>query len=205
MNRIFQIFETHLHIEQQGNLLSIIIGLVVCAGLCFLGYRIGKIWAAVIGFFAGAYLGVFISNTFFDNEVITLLFAVIIGFFVAMLAFHVYAMGLFLFCFFCGACFFAPFAFELFPGNSYIWFFIAGAGLIVAVLGVILLKPVTIIITALVGGFKAAQYLVLILPFERPWLLPALAAFLAVAGALVQFLTTRNYKLSRGGDRISKY
>ena len=141
LNRLFQLLETHLHIEQQGSLVSIIIGLVICAAFCFLGYRIGKIWAAIIGFFAGAYLGVFLSNTFFDNEVITLLFAVIVGFFIAMLAFHVYAMGLFLFCFFCGACFFAPFAFELIPENPYIWYIIAGAGFVVALAGDIMTMP----------------------------------------------------------------
>ena len=78
-------------------------------------------------------------------------------------------------------------------------------GLLVAVLSVIFLKPFLIVLTAVEGGFKAAQYLAILIPFTAVWFMPVLAVVLVALGILIQFLTTKNYKLARSGDRISKY
>ena len=82
----------------------------------------------------------------------------------------------------------------------------AVSGVVFAVLAIIFLKPIIICMTGVQGGIKAAQYIILLIPVAlQPWVMPVMAAGIAVLGILVQFLTTKDYKFNRSGDRVSKY
>ena len=205
MAGIFQTIESYLFAENSGRFTAQVITIAIALIICFFGYRTERLWAALIGFFTGAFAGGLLADHFFDNEILTLILSVVAGFFVAMLSYHIYSMGLFMFCLFCGALLGARYL-PLLVADPFVANLIAlGAGIILAVLAIIFLKPAVIILTAAFGGLRAAECGAQLLPIKEPWVFPALAGGLVLVGGLIQFLTTRNYSISRGGDRISKY
>ncbi len=209
MNSLLTILDQFLNLLNQQSAAEsyplFIASLLVSLLVCFVGYRLTKFFVALIGFGVGAAIGTAVSNQFFDSEVITLLIAVIAGFFVAMLAVYIYGMGVFLLAFFCGAATAGSIVVRFVSDQMVVYILMGAIGLLVAVLSVIFLKPFLIVLTAVEGGFKAAQYLAILIPFTAVWFMPVLAVVLVALGILIQFLTTKNYKLARSGDRISKY
>ena len=78
-------------------------------------------------------------------------------------------------------------------------------GLALAILGVIFIKQIVIITTGVYGGVLAGQSiaaLAVVSGVLGQYAIPAVAAVICV---VFQFLTTKNYKLDRGGDRIKRY
>ena len=187
------------------SMIILIIELAVSLIICLFGYRMLRTWGSLLGFIIGASIGTYIAEILFKNDILTLIIAVVAGFFLGMLSFHIYSLGLFLSTFFFGSAFAAQFG-ALFINERNMLLIVTGAaGLIVAIICLIFLKPVIIPLTALFGGFKAARYAIVFIPLSEPWVLPALSAILVAVGAGVQFVATSNYKVSRGGDVSGRY
>ena len=184
INKVLTILQHFAYTNYKGSLPLMIFGLVIAILACFLGYRFTKLWIAVIGFACGTVGGALVSSRLFDNEILTLIVSVVVGFFVAMLAVYIYLFGIILESLVFGALIAAPI----------LQCFIAD------------LQVQLILMAGVQGGIKAAKYIILLIPVAlQPWVMPVMAAGIAVLGILVQFLTTKDYKFNRSGDRVSKY
>ncbi|MDD6436384.1 MAG: DUF4203 domain-containing protein [Clostridiales bacterium] len=206
INKVLTILQHFAYTNYKGSLPLMIFGLVIAILACFLGYRFTKLWIAVIGFACGTVGGALVSSRLFDNEILTLIVSVVVGFFVAMLAVYIYLFGIILESLVFGALIAAPIL-QCFIADLQVQLILmAVSGVVFAVLAIIFLKPIIICMTGVQGGIKAAQYIILLIPVAlQPWVMPVMAAGIAVLGILVQFLTTKDYKFNRSGDRVSKY
>lgn len=158
---------------------------------CFFGYKLIKIWAALAGFALGWVLGFAISLGFVENTGACALIGVAAGVALGAVAFFLYRVGVFLFCFYLGASFCLAFI-PGWPGA------LAGvaAGILVGVLAMKFLREVLILTSAFSGGMNAANGLLALFGVTAAWAVWAMGLVLAGLGALAQWKTTGS---GRGG------
>jgi len=205
MDNILDIVLQYMQLMQPVGMVFAIIGLIVMGIACFAGYRLQKVWIAIIGFALGAFGGWKLATIFVDNSVIEMLIAVIAGFFIAVLAVCIHKLGVFLMCAFFGFALSAA-VLSAFMAEPMSVLAIAGTvGFAMGVLGVIFTKPVIIIVSAFYGGIKIADFIMMILAMKVFYYLLVGGCIIAIIGLAVQFFTTRHYTLDRSGDRKSEY
>lgn len=151
---------------------------------CFLGYRLMKLWIAVIGFCIGLLAGVGLASIFTENSWILLAAAVVGGILIALIAFKVYLVGVFLYG--------AIVAYGLIVGliGQDKWWSLAVCvifALLVGILAVNYVRPSIIITTAISGGFTAAKEVLSWLSVADVRITYALAIVLAALGIFIQF------------------
>jgi len=200
-----QILERYNSIVQSGDVTVLAIVLVIAGLAAFLGYRLTKLWAAVIGFLAGTAIGNWIVTKFLNNTLMQVLVEVIVGLLIGMLAFQIYLFGVFILCGGFGFLLSMLLLAQYVPDQNKLLLISAAAFVVLGVLSVIFIKPVIIIATGIHGGILGGITLAKLLGIGGSTALYAFPAAFACAGILVQFLTTRHYKLDRGGDRIKRY
>ena len=160
-----------------------IVSILINLGVCFFGYRLFKVFVAVIGFLGGVCLGLAAAGQTAWPVWVDALLVLILGIILAVLALKVYKVGVFLFC-------------GLLPGvlctvlAGGIWVGLA-AFLVFGVLGVLLTRFYIIAVSAVSSGLLAGQQLFALFPVDVPAAAIILGLVLAVAGFLFQWKTTR--------------
>lgn len=172
-------------------LVSILISLLIC----FVGYRLIKIWIVFSGFFIGAALAAKAANYFWANNQLTIALALIVGIALAVAALKLFEIAVFIVA--------ALFAY-MFIGtillyfnisfNPAVYLLVAVVALIIGGVAVMFIKPAGILITAVYGGMMAGQgILKLLLPQQIPPLLLLVMGFIiAAAGITIQFASCKN-------------
>ncbi len=182
---------------QQSGQQELIINIICIAGIliaianCFAGYRLLRVWIALLGFGLGAALGWYVSSFFTDSAAIqacAVLAAAIAG---AILTRHFIDIGMVLLCAAMAFSFSYYLLLYLFGYSNVRAYMLTAAviSLLCGLLAHLLRKPVIIIITALCGAYTAwsSASSMLKLYYNQQFYWGAIAV-LAAAGILVQFL-----------------
>lgn len=161
-----------------------LIVLIVALVNCFLGYRLMKLWIAVIGFLVGALLGYTLAGLFTDTFWILLVSALAGGGILALIAFRLYLAGVFLYALITAYGFMAGLL-----GHEKWWTLMLCVivALVVGILAVKFVRPVIIVTTAISGGFTAVNEVMGWLSVGDIRIVYGLALILAAVGILVQF------------------
>lgn len=170
--------------------ISLVLGLLGC----LFGYKLSRLFMALSGFAAGAFLGILIGVKFINgSNLIVILCAIAGGILLAFFSYKIYQAGIFVLCFFLAFIISANYI----PLSGNIAFFLCTlCGFIIGILALKFVRPVIIIVSSFACAHSASEALMKIGPkfkvsfFSQPH--AALIAFAAlfVLGLLVQFLTT---------------
>lgn len=154
---------------------------------CFFGYKLQKVWIAIIGFLIGFFIGFICSVSLFKfNAGIGALMGVLLGLVLALAAFKVYKAGVFLFC---GITIYGM-LYQLIPIQwlGIVLGVICGIG--AGVLALKFLRPAIIFTTAVGSGISAAQQLLSLFKVTNLPVVLCAGMILAAAGVIVQLKTT---------------
>lgn len=165
-------------------------GVTLVIGLlnCFLGYRLLKVWLSLTGFTIGALAGYTLISRYTGSSAVQIAALVLAGLLLGMAAFHIYRLGAFLLCTQAAV---VSFSILLQPKDSLKFMICLGAAAAVGLLGAAFVKPMVVFHTALSGGFAAAVSAAGLLHKEADAKVMLLGAALAVAGIVVQAVSTR--------------
>lgn len=203
MDMIYRVFD-YLQVLQKWGVFMSAIGVILSTLACFVGYRVQKLWIGVLGFVIGAVGGSYAALHFVDNSVVEMLIAIVAGFFVAVIAISIYMIGLILECFFFGFALAGMVVPEIVTDEQVLLIVCAAIGLVAMILGIIFTKYGVIVLTAVFGGIKLADYALCLLGMQDVMIFMIAAGVLSALGILVQILTTRHYRLDRGGFVIGR-
>lgn len=206
MDELIEALETAENIEELisghgGGLVTFVLVVTLLVGLlnCFLGYKLFKImvsltFGAILAAFGAALGAAYIESTFF-------FYVFTIGFFALglWLGYKFYKAGLFLYLLVMSAvvsmAIFSTFM-DLDSGAPL--FLAAILGLVVAILGVVFVKPVVIVMTGLNGGVNAGTALAGLL--SLPSMAMVFGAVLAVLGIIAQFMLEKKAPVAAPAD-----
>lgn len=166
---------------------AVAVGGLFALANCFFGYKLQKVWIALIGFLIGL-VGGFAAGMALGLEAgPALLVGVALGLVLGLVAFKIYRVGIFLLSF--GAVYTMFYA--LIP-ISWVGIVVGIAGGILAgILAVKFLRPVIILTTGIGYGLSAGQMLLSLFKVTSLAVILPVGAALALAGILVQFKTTK--------------
>lgn len=163
---------------------------------CFFGYRLLKVWVAVVGFALGFAVGFTVSALLIGGDAyIPAAIGIVVGILAALIAFKLYLAGVFLLC---GASSFLVVQSLPFPYTEAWGIVLVVLGMIafivVGILAVKFARPCIILVTAISGASQAVDGLRAPVEqlAENAWMGWAAVAVLAVLGIVVQFKTTKN-------------
>ncbi len=163
--------------------------------LCFLGYRLLKVWIMVMGFAVGFTAGFSVAALLTQGDInIPVIAGIVVGILLALLAFKLYLAGVFLLC---GVSAFGAVQALSLPASADggVMPLVLGvaAFVVVGILAVKLARPCIILVTAISGAVNAVHSLSASVELlsENELLLWAVVAVLAVLGVVVQFKTTK--------------
>ncbi|MCD8019545.1 MAG: FUSC family protein [Clostridiales bacterium] len=184
------------YIEEINTIYKIVGSIVMLAAAligCFFGYKLCKLFMALTGLLIGAIAGGVIGVKLLEFTDFKLALCVLIGaLLLSFLAYRIYLAGIFILCF--ALSFMAAASFLPFTGD--IQFFLSVlAGFIVGSLALRFIRPVIIIMSALVCGFTAAGLLITVCEYMHVYTFSSfpeeiIAIVICALGILVQFLTT---------------
>ena len=168
------------------------VGLVIAALMCFLGFRLLRVFVAIAGLFAGAVIGILLGDKIANSNIVTLILVIIFAIGLCLISFLVYKAGIFIMTFFT---IFSILAVIL-PGMTLpldyrLIALIAAA--VFGILSVILVRPFTIIATSLGGGMAIASNIAAMIAEKLALpevLVIVVGMVLAVLGMIVQFRTS---------------
>ena len=169
-----------------------IVSILINLGVCFFGYKLFKVFVAIIGFLGGVCLGLAAAGQTSWPFWVDLVLVLVLGVILAVLALKVYKVGVFLFC-------------GLLPGvlctllAGGIWVGLA-AFLVFGVLGVLLTRFYIIAVSAVSSGLLAGQQLFALFPLDVPAAAIILGLVLAIAGFIFQWKTTKPEDGQHGGQ-----
>ncbi|MDE7298647.1 MAG: hypothetical protein K2N94_07435 [Lachnospiraceae bacterium] len=179
--------------EGIGKVSILLLALGLAAGIvqCLFGFKLRKIWTAIVSAAACGLTGAAISvfSGLGTGAVIGIgIGAAVVG---GLLGYFLWFVGIFLRVFLTVAV--CGFIVGILCGLDALGLIIAlAAGLIAAILTVAFLKVMIIVYTSFAGGFSAAGCLFQMLSFETAWYLPLiLGGAFAVVGLIVQAATNR--------------
>ena len=167
---------------------------------CFMGYRLKKLWMALLGFLAGAFAAYYVGGIFISNKAVVLVISVVIGLVVASFAMILYLAGIFII----AAVLSAVTAHTVLPLSgtalTVVTVVIAAA---IGILAVKFTRPVLIIVSSVSGGFSLAGHLAQLVSLENLFgvqevtknLIWIAGAILSLAGILIQMNTTKKEDL----------
>jgi hypothetical protein len=162
---------------------------------CFCGYRLMKAFVAVIGFILGfAVVFVLVGKFYTQDAYIPTAAGILAGVSVALIAFRLYLMGVFIFCgaLAAGAVTYIPFIQD--ESQELIKFMLSiAAFVVVGILAVKLSEFFIILVSAIFGSIKAVNTLstVVVAWDENLLLRIAVITLVAVLGVAMQKLLTR--------------
>lgn len=190
---IAQLFEFIKNLDTGVKIGIAVVTLILALIGCFFGFKLSKFFMSLTGFIFGAVAGFMLGSGAFELSIkYCILCAAAGAILMAFAAFWIYKIGIFILCFV-----FAFYAAATFiPLTGDMQFFVSTViGLLVGAIALWFIRPVIIITSAAVCGVYASgvianicNYTGYTLPVESLYI----GAGLAVAGLVVQFLTTRD-------------
>lgn len=192
LERIMNIAERVRYMPELNTATQILFGVLLGFGVlnCILGYRLLRFWLLIFGFGIGAVLGgtgAYMADV--PDRTLYLIAMLIVGILVAVVAFYIYKVGIFLL----GAGLGSTISvYLLHPTTSFIFFLCLLAGVGLGSLAMKWAKEVIIVGTSLLGGLLAGMSLARLGNLsELPYGVAMSAAFVAL-GLLIQFATNRS-------------
>ena len=178
----------------------IIIGLL----MCFLGYKIFRVWLAVSGFFLGAQLGLYLGGML-QGDVWPVVGAIVVGIMLALFAYFLFRVG----AVFIGVLMGAMFTSALLGSLDIepIWWALLIGAVLVGITAWVFIKPFIVLASSFLGSYMAvggayalisgqtfyqAQNQHVMLSINLPWYLLLAAIVLAVLAAAAQFKLYKN-------------
>ncbi len=178
----------------QGN--TTVIGIIVIAValiLCFFGYKLLRLGVTIMGFAGGASIGAWLAGKMGANQAVTIILILVLGIALAILSFMIYKVGVFLMIFFMILAIGAVVIMAT-GSNTYSWIITLIVAVLVGILGVVLIRPVTILVDGLNGGLTAVATLFSLIGLtgSTESMIAIIAGFvLGIVGIVVQFKTTK--------------
>ena len=162
-----------------------IVTILVGAVICFLGYKLVKVWitlgGALIGFLGGYYITSMYSKNTLVAAVVAILAAIIMG----MIAYNVYLIGVFLLCGIIGLCLSSML---IQPNSSMMFFICVIIGVAAGALGMKFVKPMVILSTSFQGGLAMATGIVALTKLNNDVFHAGIGIAIGLFGCLLQFL-----------------
>ena len=167
---------------------------------CFFGYKLLRVWIAIIGFFVGFVLGFLVARALIDGEAyLPAIIGIVAGLLLAFVAFRIYLIGVFIYC---GGIAASAVNKISFPEGD-VWSIVAIvlcvlAFILAGILAVKFARPCIIAVTAATGAVNAADALRQMFDTlaGNRMLVWGIIIALTAAGMAVQFFTTK--KTARG-------
>ena len=167
---------------------SIVVGLVGC----FLGYKLLKIWMAVVGFAIGMTLGCYFSYQYISNVAFPILIGFLLGLLVGFIAYRIYLVGVFMIAFVTTFGFIGQLL-ARYNEPGWLWLIITLVlAIIIASLAIKFVKPVIIISTSLNGAVMVMLGIFELIKSDAEQMMLLAAVLLAILGIMVQFFTNKN-------------
>ena len=170
-----------------------VVTLVLALLACFLGYKLARLFMSITGFTAGAVIGYLIASRVLKvGTGLTVLIVLAGGILLSLFSYRIYMAGIFILCFFLA--FIAAAALLPFTGD--LQFFLSTLiGFIVGFLSMKFIRPVIILLSAIVGGSIAGGLITTVCGFMNIYTFSkfssgGLTILVCCLGILVQFLTT---------------
>ena len=158
---------------------------------CFLGYKLLRIWMAVMGFIIGMSLGYFLSIDQVKNVAITILIGFILGLLIGFIAYRIYLLGVFLIAFSMTFLFIGQLL-ARYNEPSWLWLALTLViSAVVAGLAIKFVKSVIIISTSLNGATSVMVGVFSVMTIEAEGTLLVAILLLALLGMMVQFFTNK--------------
>ena len=193
-------------LAQEGRLRTVILAVpaaAVVAGLlwCFLGLKLIRVWAALLGLSLGFGVG-FGAAVFFglDNK-IALAAGGILGLVLAILGAVFYHVGVFLVAWITGS---AMGVYILNPHDWKLMLACAGVGLVIALFTIRFAELIIIVLTGLYGAAGAGTAVSMLLPWKGRMIRLAVCAVLAVLGIAVQLLMESGRQKKKNLEKAKK-
>ena len=178
------------------SILLLILGILAGAAQCFLGFKLKKLWTAIVGalFFGLTGAAISIAAGLSDAAVIGIAAgAAVVG---GLLGYFLWIAGIFVRVLFVVATvtYVVCISYDL---KTLSLIIALAAGLIMAILAVAFVKPIVIIYTSFLGGIMMAKNICSLIKQEQ-WYLPLIiGGVLAVLGIVVQVMTNRRKTVVR--------
>lgn len=164
-------------------------GLVLALLNCFFGYRLRKLWGVFFGFFLGVGGGLALASHQQYSNKLAICLALGLGFFLALLAFLLYRLGLF---FLCGGLT-GFFLWKLIPThNKTTLAFCILAGCCIGIFALFKERFTVSLATSLGGAWASAWFFCQLWGLTHPLILILITILLAGLGLLVQFKPWRD-------------
>ena len=193
LSRVFNIFQRVGGMEQIGQIMTIVYGIVCVFGIlnCLLGYRILRFWMMIFGFLigAGAGFGVTYLSGVEDKMVIAGAMAGL-GIVLAIVSFLVYRAGIFVLGFGIGI---SLSIYLVHPTSSFSFFLCILVGVGLGILAMRYAKGVIIIGTSILGGVLAGVSIAKIGGLEQFPYGVGMAVGIALLGMLIQFAINKDH------------
>lgn len=178
------------------SILLLILGILAGVAQCFFGFKLKKLWTAIVGalFFGLTGAAISIAAGLPDAAVIGITAgAAVVG---GLLGYFLWIAGIFIRVLFVVATvtYVVCMSYDL---KTLSLIIAMAAGLIMAILAVAFVKPIVIIYTSFLGGMMVAKNICSLIKQEQ-WYLPLIiGGVLAVAGIVVQVMTNRRKTVVR--------
>ncbi len=169
----------------QYDMITLAVITVIGLLFCFFGLKMVRIWAALFGFTVGFSGGAYLADYFNVSDNISLIIGIVAGCVLAVLGAKFYLAGVFLVSWVMGV---IGSAYFLRPADWAYALVCVGIGLVIALLTLKLAEPVTMVITALLGGAAAGQAIYGFLPVEIEIIQITVITVLVILGVVTQFL-----------------
>lgn len=178
----------------------VVITMIFAALNIFLGYKLKRVWATLIGVGIGFVAGFILGGQIWQNSGAALIAGLVLAAIIGALAFFIYKLGIFLMC---GTLAFLL-VYQLLCGvidDIFALIISIVFGLIVGVISIILFRPFIIVTTAVSGAFGFSNSLFALFPaaiqeqrfLGLSWPILLVGVILSAVGIIVQFVTTKKH------------
>ena len=169
---------------------SIYVSIVLALLPCFFGFRLRRLWYALLGFAVGALLGYAVSRLFVPEKLwLCLLIGLGVGLLAAGFTFRIYKAVVFVLAFCCVFALVGEVLGDVQPVIAVICAVVLG--ILAGILAARFQYYVIVIVTAVTGGWRAASGLRRVISSMTPEFMLILAGVLIAAGMIFQFVTTK--------------
>lgn len=167
--------------------MNAILKIVPSLASCFFGYKLQKIWIALVWFFFGFSLTKSVLLPIVGIEIVVIIAAICLGIVVSLFSFRLQMISIFLIYFILGIALVIMF-------TEAVWYNIAiGAllGIAFGWLGVKFYKPMFIITSAFSGAYMVASEIIFYLPEYKDTYLLIFTVILGLIGSFIQFKSNK--------------
>ncbi len=198
---IQQTIDSYMTAQHQTVMVSVIIAVVSGLLICFFGYKLLRLWCAIIGFVAGALVSGLVAYAMGADVV--LLVACIVGIVTAILSFAFYRAGVFVIGFGAALNVIGHFI-SAYAVNTQWWMIVLtiAAAVIIGSLAVRFVKTVVVISTSLSGAVSVVTNILGIFNVTNWKVISILTAILAVLGMAYQFTHSRRKRRGAAEESI---